>query len=131
MPISGIESITRDVWTLWWVSLLANLVVVLFFLSGFLRRPRLLVSGSSIAVLLLLVAWKALAIATDVNSASRCGEARDFEYPVVWAWAGNEFVFFFVFASWLTMAIVAIAALINHGIDAGVKLQKTTSSAAD
>jgi hypothetical protein len=111
VPLTAIEALSVFVWQVWGMSFAANLIVLSIFLSNFLRRPKLLVRGWSLATFLVLLIWKGISIAQDVKHASKCGEARDFSYPAKLTWINADVLFVLCFVAWVSVLIFAVTAL--------------------
>jgi len=103
VPFAGVQALNRFVWQLAATSIVLNLVVLVFFLSDFFRRPGLLIDKMSVRVFACFAAWKIFAIAGDVQHASRCGQARDFYYPYRLSWIPSDLLFWGDFFAWLVM----------------------------
>lgn len=110
----SIRELEIFIWRLWGVSLLAYLLILLFFLSDFARRPKFILQSSSITTFALLSAWKMASIAHDVQSASMCGQARDFVHPTKLAWLNPDLALLLTTILWGLTIVFAIRALIHQ-----------------
>jgi hypothetical protein len=114
VPLPYVRSLYAFVWQLWAISFVLNLIVLLLFLSDFLRRPRFLMQHPAISTFALLLVWKIAAIASAVQVASSCGQARDYDFPMQLTWLDANFLFFAEFSAWIAMIVFAAISVSGH-----------------
>lgn len=115
VPLEGLQSLYVFAWKFWAVGVLASLTVLLIFLSDFLRRPRLLGQGTAVASFASLTVWKVLALASDLQEATNCGEARDYDFPRYLTWMNETVLVALCFAAWGATIICATTSVAEPG----------------
>lgn len=115
VPRGAVLNLIEFAWQLWSASAAVSAIIFALFLSGFLRRPRSLVSRQVLPVTACFAIWQAFSLAEYVRHTSRCGEAREVIYPERYpepqlAWVNPDFLFWgAVAASFATIAAAAVA----------------------
>jgi len=107
VPLATVESLVRWVWLIWAISLLVNLIVLIFFLW----TPIMTLSRSALATLGSFAVWKIVALVADLNFASNCGQARNYNYPEKFPWVDTDTAFYLTIALWAVMVGCAVWAL--------------------
>jgi hypothetical protein len=108
--LSYVESLTALAWQMGAISLGVHLIVMVVFMSDFLRRPRALLSKPALIAWACFVIWKVIILAVDLKYASRCGEARDYVYPEKFSWVSMDLMSAIGLVSWIAMIGTAIKA---------------------
>lgn len=111
VAVLGTNAFVRQLWA---ASCAINAIILLLFLSGFLLRPRSLVSRHALPAYGSFAVWKTLSLGGYVQHFSQCGQARDFVYPERLAWLNANFLFWSMVAAWVVTIAAAAYAIVRE-----------------